>query len=66
MADVNLENAASPEAQLEEIKVEHPEGIENGPSQWQKSYTIDKKLQLLIVCKYDELGGNKTKVTRKC
>ena len=38
-----LENAASPEAQLEKRKVEQPEGIENGSSQCGRgSYTIEK------------------------
>ena len=65
MVDVDLENAACPEAQLEEREVEQPEGIKTGSSQCgRKSFTIDKKLAVLR--KYDKFGGNKMKVTREC
>ena len=70
MADVNLENAASPETQLgerererereRETDVKQPEGIENGFSQCgRKSYAINKKLA--VVCKMMSLLDTKQK-----
>ena len=64
MADVDLKKAASSKAQLEEREVKQPEGIETVSLQGgRKSYTIDKMLAVLQ--KYDELGGNKTKVVKE-
>ena len=67
MVDVDVvltENSASIKDHLDDREAtENVESVAPSSQHGRKSYTIEK---LAVLCKYDELGGNKARVAREC